>query len=180
MSFNVSEVPEWVLHYRNIWNETEWQLFENADNNTYNTTCFVPNLIPIRLRSHGLFLALFYLFLTSLIQQLLTAIEPWIAVYSSKCSLYKKKTKCFDKSILFIFRRFECHHTHYQGTAFRLKFQEQFLDNEVWWHSKRRKINKMDLSRHLVIFFNQNVLCMIYKSVSSFLLNKRHESDIYI
>ena len=91
MSFNVSEVPEWVLHYRNIWNETEWQLFENADNNTYNTTCFVPNLIPIRLRSHGLFLALFYLFLTSLIQQLLTAIEPWIAVYSSKCSLYKKK-----------------------------------------------------------------------------------------
>ena len=34
----------------------------------------------------------------------------------------KKTTKCFDKSILFIFRRFGCHQTHYQGTAFRLKF----------------------------------------------------------
>ena len=38
-------------------------------------------------------------------------------------------TKCFDKSISFIFQRFECHHTHYQGTAFRLKFQ--FLLNCV-------------------------------------------------
>ena len=28
MSFNVSEVPEWVLQYRNIWNEVESQLFE--------------------------------------------------------------------------------------------------------------------------------------------------------
>ena len=32
------------------------------------------------------------------------------------------KNRCFDKSILFIFRRFVCHHTHYQGTPFRLKF----------------------------------------------------------
>ena len=28
MSFNVSEAPEWVLKYRNIWNEVESQLFE--------------------------------------------------------------------------------------------------------------------------------------------------------
>ena len=28
MSFNVSEVQEWVLYYRNIWNEVELQLFE--------------------------------------------------------------------------------------------------------------------------------------------------------
>ena len=28
MPFNVSEVPEWVLQYRNIWNEVESQLFE--------------------------------------------------------------------------------------------------------------------------------------------------------
>ena len=28
MLFNVSEVPEWVLRYRNIWNEVESQLFE--------------------------------------------------------------------------------------------------------------------------------------------------------
>ena len=28
MSFNVSEAPEWVLQYRNIWNEVESQLFE--------------------------------------------------------------------------------------------------------------------------------------------------------
>ena len=28
MSFNVSEAPEWVLQYRNIWNEVETQLFE--------------------------------------------------------------------------------------------------------------------------------------------------------
>ena len=28
LSFNVSEVPEWVLHYRNIWNGVESQLFE--------------------------------------------------------------------------------------------------------------------------------------------------------
>ena len=28
MSFNVSEAPEWVLRYRNIWNEVELQLFE--------------------------------------------------------------------------------------------------------------------------------------------------------
>ena len=28
MSFNVSEATEWVLQYRNIWNETESQLFE--------------------------------------------------------------------------------------------------------------------------------------------------------
>ena len=44
----------------------------------------------------------------------------------TNCSIsfwLKKITKCFNKSILFIFRRFECHHTHYQGTAFRIKFQ---------------------------------------------------------
>ena len=28
MSFNVSEATEWVLQYRNIWNEVESQLFE--------------------------------------------------------------------------------------------------------------------------------------------------------
>ena len=28
MSFNVSEVAEWFLQYRNIWNEVESQLFE--------------------------------------------------------------------------------------------------------------------------------------------------------
>ena len=28
MSFNVSEVPEWVLHYQNIWNEVESYLLE--------------------------------------------------------------------------------------------------------------------------------------------------------
>ena len=28
MSFNVSEAPEWVLWYRNIWNDVELQLFE--------------------------------------------------------------------------------------------------------------------------------------------------------
>lgn len=28
MSFNVSEVQEWVLYYRNIQNEVEFQLFE--------------------------------------------------------------------------------------------------------------------------------------------------------
>ena len=28
MSFNVFEVPEWVLQYRNIWNEVESQLLE--------------------------------------------------------------------------------------------------------------------------------------------------------
>ena len=28
MSFNVSEALEWVLQYRNIWNEVESQLFE--------------------------------------------------------------------------------------------------------------------------------------------------------
>ena len=28
MSFSVSEAPEWVLQYRNIWNEIESQLFE--------------------------------------------------------------------------------------------------------------------------------------------------------
>ena len=28
MSFNVSEAPEWVFQYRNIWNEVESQLFE--------------------------------------------------------------------------------------------------------------------------------------------------------
>ena len=28
MSFSVSEAPEWVLQYRNIWNEVESQLFE--------------------------------------------------------------------------------------------------------------------------------------------------------
>ena len=28
MSFNVFEVPEWVLQYRNIWNEVELQLLE--------------------------------------------------------------------------------------------------------------------------------------------------------
>ena len=28
MSFNVSEAAEWVLQYRNIWNEVESQLFE--------------------------------------------------------------------------------------------------------------------------------------------------------
>ena len=28
MSFNVSEVPEWVFQYRNIWNEVESQLFK--------------------------------------------------------------------------------------------------------------------------------------------------------
>ena len=28
MSFNVSETPEWVLQYRNIWNGVESQLFE--------------------------------------------------------------------------------------------------------------------------------------------------------
>ena len=28
MSFNVSEESEWVLQYRNIWNEVESQLFE--------------------------------------------------------------------------------------------------------------------------------------------------------
>ena len=28
MSFNISEVTQWVLHYRNIWNEVESQLFE--------------------------------------------------------------------------------------------------------------------------------------------------------
>ena len=28
MSFNVSEVPEYMLQYRNIWNEVESQLFE--------------------------------------------------------------------------------------------------------------------------------------------------------
>ena len=28
MSFNVSEAREWVLQYRNIWNEVESQLFE--------------------------------------------------------------------------------------------------------------------------------------------------------
>ena len=28
MSFNVSEAQEWVLRYRNIWNEVESQLFE--------------------------------------------------------------------------------------------------------------------------------------------------------
>ena len=28
MSFNVSEAPEWVLQYRNTWNEIESQLFE--------------------------------------------------------------------------------------------------------------------------------------------------------
>lgn len=27
MLFNVSEVPQWVLQYRNIWNEVESQLF---------------------------------------------------------------------------------------------------------------------------------------------------------
>ena len=29
MSFNVSEAPEWVSQYKNIWNEVESQLFEN-------------------------------------------------------------------------------------------------------------------------------------------------------
>ena len=28
MSFNVSELPEWVLHYRKTWNEVHLQLFE--------------------------------------------------------------------------------------------------------------------------------------------------------
>ena len=28
MSFNISETPEWVLKYRNIWNQVESQLFE--------------------------------------------------------------------------------------------------------------------------------------------------------
>ena len=28
-----------------------------------------------------------------------------------------------NTDVLFVFRRFECHCTHYQGTAFRLKFQ---------------------------------------------------------
>ena len=28
MSFNVSEQKEWVVQYRNIWNEVESQLFE--------------------------------------------------------------------------------------------------------------------------------------------------------
>ena len=28
MSFSVSQVPEWVFHYRNIWNAVETQLFE--------------------------------------------------------------------------------------------------------------------------------------------------------
>ena len=28
MLFNVPKVPEWVLQYRNIWNEVELQLFE--------------------------------------------------------------------------------------------------------------------------------------------------------
>ena len=28
MSFNVSEVPEWMFHYQNIWNEVELQFFE--------------------------------------------------------------------------------------------------------------------------------------------------------
>ena len=29
ISVNVSGVPEWVLYYKNIWNEVELQLFEN-------------------------------------------------------------------------------------------------------------------------------------------------------
>ena len=37
--------------------------------------------------------------------------------------MVKEQLNVFDKSIYSIFRRFECHHTHYQGTAFRLKFQ---------------------------------------------------------
>lgn len=28
MSFNIFEVSEWVLHYRNIWNKVEWQFCE--------------------------------------------------------------------------------------------------------------------------------------------------------
>ena len=29
ISINVSGVPEWVLYYKNIWNDVELQLFEN-------------------------------------------------------------------------------------------------------------------------------------------------------
>ena len=28
MSFNVSELSEWVVHYNNIWNEVDSQLFQ--------------------------------------------------------------------------------------------------------------------------------------------------------
>ena len=34
MSFNVSEVPEWVLYYLNIWNEVESQLYEKLTTET--------------------------------------------------------------------------------------------------------------------------------------------------
>ena len=37
--------------------------------------------------------------------------------------MVKEQLNVFYKSIYSIFRRLECHHTHYQGTAFRLKFQ---------------------------------------------------------
>ena len=40
--------------------------------------------------------------------------------------MVKGELTVFDKSILLIFRQFECHHTRYrkkyQGTAFKLKF----------------------------------------------------------
>ena len=35
--------------------------------------------------------------------------------------MVKEELNVFEKSILLTFRRFQCHHTHYQGTAFRLK-----------------------------------------------------------
>ena len=54
---------------------------------------------------------------------LMKEIKSDISNHHTKHFRYEKITKCFDKSILFIFRHFECHHTHYQGTAFRLKFQ---------------------------------------------------------
>ena len=41
----------------------------------------------------------------------------------SKIFSAKELRNVFGKSIYSIFRRFECHHTHYQGTAFRLNFQ---------------------------------------------------------
>ena len=48
-----------------------------------------------------------------------TLIASDIRNHDTKYFLVKKELNVST----FIFRRFECHHTHYQGAAFRLEFQ---------------------------------------------------------
>ena len=62
----------------------------------------------------------------------------------------------FDKSIYSIFRRFKCHHTHFQGTAFRSHLrtlQNEFnrLRNELQF-----KLNCIDFAHIYSIFLSSN------------------------